>query len=359
VRRLLVVTLIAGCSPSADLGSSSAAIIGGTPDDGDPAVVGLVVRSLRCTKDRPPPTCTGTLIAPRVVLTAAHCLDNRRPSDLRVLVGSSRDTGTLLDVDEARVHPSWDPSTQRFDIALLRLTAPALVAPTSVATLEPSTFVGTDVRLVGFGLDESATSGRKRSGTAHVSSIDSEVFRYVPGPSMSCGGDSGGPVFVDGGLVGVTRSGDAACAESGTAVRLDPVWSSFVAPYVESVASAGSRPLFERGVDECSASCASNEDCPAAMLCLADRAGGHRCGLPALMTGRFGDDCTDDSACGGGTCVEIDDRCRCFEECTRAPAETASGGCAFGSATSSGLFVLGVLAGALGMARFRKRTFGI
>jgi hypothetical protein len=235
-----------------------------------------------------------------------------------------------------------------------------------------ATFVERPVRLVGFGLDEAGGAGRKKTGTAKVSSIDGELFRYAPDPSMTCAGDSGGPVFADLGagerLVGVTRSGDAACKTSGTAVRVDGassggVWSSFVMPYLAAVTD-GARAPFDRGVDECTATCTKDEDCPPAMICFADRtAGVRRCGLPSLLGGRFGDVCRDDATCGGGTCVQTGDDCRCFAPCD-APSTKAAGpgdeggGCDLGSRGTSRAplpALLALVVGAWVRSRARSR----
>ena len=63
-----LLACVLGCdAPSGD--TAVAAIIGGTPTTGDPAVVGLVIGG--------EVACTGTLIDPRVVVTAA---DRRFPA---------------------------------------------------------------------------------------------------------------------------------------------------------------------------------------------------------------------------------------------------------------------------------------
>ena len=73
MRRLgLVVLLLCGCAPIAgsDMKGSRHAIIGGEPTGStDPEVFGLYDRTGEFF-------CSATLIHPRVLLTAAHCVQN-------------------------------------------------------------------------------------------------------------------------------------------------------------------------------------------------------------------------------------------------------------------------------------------
>ena len=92
--------------------------------------------------------CGGTLIAPTVVLTAAHCLTERRTAltDLRVLVG----TGNAAGVAGVFLHPKFDGVTMHYDAALLLLDR----AATGVRTLPMATtspLAGTTVTAAGWG----------------------------------------------------------------------------------------------------------------------------------------------------------------------------------------------------------------
>lgn len=72
--------------------------------------------------------CGVTLIAPRVALTAAHCVAAKSPAEVSVAFGKSRLSEVTIDdrvpVVTIIVHPGYDPIALTDDIALLTLAAP-------------------------------------------------------------------------------------------------------------------------------------------------------------------------------------------------------------------------------------------
>jgi secreted trypsin-like serine protease len=218
---LAICGALSGCvapsGPSEPLGASSEAITNGSEESGDPAVVALL--------DGEKTFCTGTLVAPRAVLTAGHCLSWKHPT--AVYFGSNPPAGgKVVTVETVRTHPGFDPETLTNDLAVVVLARDASPEPVAMVDGIDESFVGREARLVGFGRTSPTDVSplAKRTGTVVIDSVDATTFRYRPSPSHACFIDSGGPALVKlerEYIAGVTSAGDWTCSGSGTEMRID------------------------------------------------------------------------------------------------------------------------------------------
>lgn len=347
---LVAALLGAGCA--VEPGRTAASIVGGTIDTGDEAVVAIGVRRVDCG-DHLAVHCTGTLVGPRLVLAAAHCVsDPRLGTNLEVMFGSdvASSGSRFVRVTQVVRHPDYRGDGDDADLAVLVLEREAPVAPVALGDQPLDGTVGASVRIAGFGVTgpSDGATGTKRSGTSTVAEVQDRVFRTVPGPSLTCQGDSGGPLFAPVGtaerLVGVTSRGDPGCSSYGINVRVDRFLQDFIAPWIAATSSTplpGGEVGGEITTDQlCTALCSGAVDCPVGLVCLpsagTDGALITRCVVPGLLPGALGEVCTGNAA-GAERCVRVrsentPDACRYYRECNESMPQR--GGCQIGSRAS-------------------------
>jgi hypothetical protein len=290
-------------------------ITGGSPS-GDVAVVALAQSDALI--------CTGTVIAPHAVLTAAHCVQDVRLPD--IAIGDTLATAVRHAAVAAFVHPDFNAETLDHDIAVLVVDPPLDVPPIAIATtLELA--AGSAIRIVGYGYTVAGdtTPPARRTGTSIVDSVDALKVVSHAAPEQTCEGDSGGPALFDGGggewIVGVASSGDSACTMFARHTRVD-IHAEFVLDTVaRSAAGAGGpgdRCWYDANCEAgrclpapdeprwsfCAPSCATSK-CPADLQCKTID-GEPRCVHRAPSPGAEGARCTSDADCAGALCLAVD-----------------------------------------------------
>jgi len=243
---------------------AQAPITNGADAPDDVAVVGLTYGDeLRCS---------GTLVAPLVVLTAAHCVAAVRPTGVIFVDRSGGRTEVLIGRTEH--HPAFELDTLAADIgaAVLAAPAPAGVEPVALSP-DLSAAEGDELRLVGFGRSGALVrdEGARRQGRAAVDAVDALTLRYSPSPSQACIGDSGGPAFATiAGIehvMGVTSHGDSVCLSFGVETRVDAYLEDFVQPLIDDVARCADGACQTDEQSGCSAAAVTSR--PACWLLLA------------------------------------------------------------------------------------------
>ncbi|HEY5920132.1 MAG TPA: trypsin-like serine protease [Kofleriaceae bacterium] len=305
-RAVAALVIVAACQSTPTIDERTAAIVGGTVDLGDDAVVALGFRARPCGM-APEVTCTAALIAPRAVLTAAHCVTGESPATLVVITGSRVDGGERHEIDAIDVHPDYDGFSA--DLAILTLAAPLAQPPIPVRrTAIDASAIGGPVRMVGFGADEDGITGVKRQGTARITEVTAATIVVAPDPALHCNADSGGPVLLAEEIAGVVAFGDAACATSGTSTRADVHLDAFIAPTLARIAGSAPATRPPLDADATCAACELTEDCPRGTECVEGT-----CVVLGIVHGALGSSCTDEAACSGAPCLAgLDEAaCRC------------------------------------------------
>jgi secreted trypsin-like serine protease len=196
--------------------------------------------------------CTGSVIAPTIILTAAHCVVDETshkvsPVDqIEVITGrqdlGDKTTGQVLTVASVHVSPSYDIDSGFSDAAYLVLSAPTTAPPITLATDADAPLLkgGHEAQIAGWGNTHDGQTGETtvlNDATVPLRS-DSYCGQHFAGfyypTAMVCSdvlgthgvgpcfGDSGGPLVITDSagqtvLAGITSRGNKDTCKSSTA----------------------------------------------------------------------------------------------------------------------------------------------
>jgi len=184
------------------------------------------------------PSCGASLVAPNIVLSAAHCYSV--PGNLRI---GSINAKSFYDGDPPGVeresvekirHPGYSFPDNDFMLMVLNEAVDTTVYPPIELNFDPSKpATGADITVIGFGTKSSGGSQPDHLLKVDVPAVSNSVCQeqydgikkeihlcagFTEGGKDSCQGDSGGPIFEEiGGVlkqVGVVSYGEG-CAQAG------------------------------------------------------------------------------------------------------------------------------------------------
>jgi Trypsin len=262
VRTLTALALLlTACAPHDEApGEAALAIQGGALDAHDAAVVAVALIDDGGDTLR---TCSGTLVAPNLVLTAQHCVANTEPfvdcgssvfgppvdpGLLHVTTSASMWAGDADWLPVSAIHPPpGSRSVCGRDLALVVLASPidARSASPIPPRLAASPFREEGYSAVGYGATEGDGDDpglRRRRDALHVVCVGSacgsgQVTQAEwRGDHGVCNGDSGGPALDrQGFVIGVTSRGPSGCES--------PIYGGLLdhAPWIRDVAQEAAR----------------------------------------------------------------------------------------------------------------------
>ena len=345
--------VFAGCSggdPTPPATSSvSEAIIGGVTDSGTGAHPSVVMLT------NPGGACTGSLIAPKLVLTARHCVSQNITQGIGCDIYGTSSNGDHVGADYSPssfsiytgVNPNWGSpvakGAQLFhvsgknlcndDIALIVLDKAVTGLTPLPIRLDFGPQIGELLTAVGYGAvnDNQVGAGtRRRRANVPVRSVGQDwnelngVGEFSTGQAV-CSGDSGGPVFSPaGGVIGIA-SRVSNCSDpnaSAKYVRLDYHKDLIL----QAFAAAGASPVLEPGTaptpptpKDVGESCKTGADCKS-FLCGQGSICSQFCSGTSCPTGTY---CADSTIVISGQSVQEN-------TCVKLPASTACEQCRAG-----------------------------
>lgn len=250
---ILIVPAVLGLSPAAAAAAAPPAAPSGYIVGGSEAPAGSwdFAAFVSIHDGKSVGSCTASVLAPNVVLTAGHCVVSEKTGKQLPASAFKVATGTLdlansaarqvSAVTSVLLGPGFSIRALRPDEALLVLATPTTAPTIAIASVSDTALFtpGSQVVLAGWGIETGTgkqapsklqtTNTQLQSDTACGETAANALLHYLPGWMLctagggtACKGDSGGPIIApssptpaslaDWRLIGTTSWGDPTCA---------------------------------------------------------------------------------------------------------------------------------------------------